>query len=168
MSLGKSKRVSKKSERSREILFWLEVWKMKNPSSRRFEKSERFFRILPYFHHYPTKLCVNYEDFVCLFIYLIYKPYSSPWARGLTNSWILWRSWMAWRKKKMLLSCEGSFAWAWTGLLGTWWALRVVARYGQEKRWVMVSRFDEQKCKQKKNSPTVLSNERDLERETAG
>ena len=41
---------------------------------------------------------------------------------------ILWRSWMAWRKEKVLLSCEGSFARAWTGLLGTWWDLRVVAR----------------------------------------
>ena len=38
-----------------------------------------------------------------------------------------------------VFSCEGSFARAWTGLLGTWWALRVVARYEQEKRWVMVS-----------------------------
>jgi len=38
-----------------------------------------------------------------------------------------------------LLRCEGSFARAWTRLLGTWWALRVVARYGQEKRRVMVS-----------------------------
>jgi len=41
----------------------------------------------------------------------------------------------------VLLSCEGSFARAWTGLLGTWWVLRVVPRYGQEKRWVMVSRL---------------------------
>jgi len=39
----------------------------------------------------------------------------------------------------VLLSCEGSFARAWTGLLGTWWALRVAARYGHEKRWAMVS-----------------------------
>ena len=39
----------------------------------------------------------------------------------------------------MSLSCEGSFARAWTGLLGTWWGLCAVARYGQEKGWVMVS-----------------------------
>jgi len=41
---------------------------------------------------------------------LFYKPYSSPWANGLTNSYILWRSWMAWRKERVLLSSEGSFA----------------------------------------------------------
>jgi len=46
---------------------------------------------------------------------------------------------MASRKERVLLIREGSFGRAWTVLLGTWCALRVVARCGQEKRWVMIS-----------------------------
>jgi len=73
-------------------------------------------------------------------LFLFHKPYSSPWARGLTDSKFCGGGgWLEGRKERVSLSCEGSFAKAWTVLLGTWWALRMVGRCGQEKRWVMAS-----------------------------